>query len=84
MCSCPPPPGYPGYPIILLKCNLFDMAAVSVKRSIKREPWNQAQTRGVTEGLRDLDDKQVYLLVQIKKDVATLLPFVTNTMLRNL
>ena len=80
----PPTPRYPGYPIILLKCNLFDMAAVSVKRSIKREPWNQAQTREVTEGLRDLDDKQVYLLVQIKKDVATLLPFVTNTMLRNL
>ena len=60
------------------------MAAVSVKRSIKREPWNQAHTQEVTEDLRDLDDKQVYLLVQIKKDVATLLPFVTNPMLRNL
>ena len=60
------------------------MAAVSVKRSIKRGPYKKAQTREVTEGLRDLDDKQVYLLVQIKKDVATLLPFVTNTMLRNL
>ena len=60
------------------------MAAVSVKRSIKREPYKKAKTREVTEGLQDLDDKQFYLLVQIKKDVATLLPFVTNTMLCNL
>ena len=29
MCSCPP-----GHPIILLKSNEFNMAAVSVKRSI--------------------------------------------------
>ena len=60
------------------------MAAVSVKRSIKREPYKKVKTREVTEGLQDLDDKQFYLLVQIKKDVATLLPFVTNTMLCNL
>ena len=74
----------PGHPIILLKSNLFNMAAVSVKRCIKRGPYGKAQTREVTEGLRDFDGKQFYLLVQIKKDVATLLPFVTNTMLCNL
>ena len=73
-----------GHPIILLKSNLFNMAAVSVKRCIRRGPYEKAQMREVTEGLWDLDDKQFYLLVQIKKDVATLLPFVTNTMLRNL
>ena len=33
MCSCPPPHGHP---IIPLKSNLFNMAAVSVKRSIAR------------------------------------------------
>ena len=60
------------------------MAAVSVTRSIERGPYKKAHIREITGGLRELDDKQVYLLVQIKKDVATLLPFVTNTMLRNL
>ena len=32
MCSCPP-----GHPIILLKWNYFNMATVSVKRSIPKD-----------------------------------------------
>ena len=32
--SCPPPPPLPGHPIILLKSSLFNLSAVSVKRSL--------------------------------------------------
>ena len=52
MCSCPP-----GHPIILLKSNEFNMAAVSVKRSIDKAKilYSGYQTRNKE------DEKRTFL-----------------------
>ena len=50
----------PGHPIILLKCNEFNMAAASVKRSINYDRWDDLPRRVVQSSRPDLRQGQFW------------------------
>ena len=57
----------PGHPIILLKSNKFNMAAVSVKRSIVKAAFELKSSRGCEKRSKASPDRRIVKRLLIKR-----------------